>query len=312
MAVYAAESLLLAFALKLRVSAALAGHTGPRPAAPAAAAALGLDDGSFHRAASFLGQCMPTYVQQPGVGRPALKVGDLHGRTAGAGGPGRRTCCCSRRPPRRRCAAGPGGSGDAAAVSRGTGVGAHVLQHRHPAVLRPVPGAQLGGEARGTGRRGTARAWRGCRRQLPARPPCRCLLLHLLASPSPRQITGGAPAAILLLAPLLLLLSQDPLLLRALDERRRYAPPLAAVTLYLLAAGAWQLYDDSAGVGWGTETLAYVAAQSALLAATLPCQVYLLLWLWRRTQVRAGGQCAWVGWEGALGLPPPPALKSPR
>ena len=76
LAVYAAESLLLAFALKLRVSAALAGQRGPRPSAPAAAAALGLDDASFHKAASFLGQCMPTYVAQPGVGRPALKVSE--------------------------------------------------------------------------------------------------------------------------------------------------------------------------------------------------------------------------------------------
>lgn len=74
LAVYAAEALLLAFSLKLRVSAALAGHRGPRAAAPAAAAALGLDDGSFHRAASFLGQCMPQYVTQPGAGRPTLKV----------------------------------------------------------------------------------------------------------------------------------------------------------------------------------------------------------------------------------------------
>ncbi|EFN59471.1 expressed protein [Chlorella variabilis] len=73
MAVYAAESLLLAFALKLRVAAALAGQRGPRPSAPAAAAALGLDDASFHKAASFLGQCMPAFVQSPGSGRPGLK-----------------------------------------------------------------------------------------------------------------------------------------------------------------------------------------------------------------------------------------------
>ena len=74
LAVYAAEALLLAFSLKLRVAAALAGQRGPRAATPAAAAALGLDDGSFHRAASFLGQCMPQYVTQPGASRPALKV----------------------------------------------------------------------------------------------------------------------------------------------------------------------------------------------------------------------------------------------
>ncbi len=74
LAVYVAESLLLAFALKLRVGAALAGQRGAKAAVPAACAALGLDDGTFHRAASFLGQCMPTYVQQPGASRPALKV----------------------------------------------------------------------------------------------------------------------------------------------------------------------------------------------------------------------------------------------
>lgn len=83
LAVYAAESLLLAFSLKLRVSAALAGHRAPRPAAPAAAAALGLDDASFHRAASFLGQCMPTYAAAPGAGRP-LKVGDQGGSLQGS------------------------------------------------------------------------------------------------------------------------------------------------------------------------------------------------------------------------------------
>jgi hypothetical protein len=75
LAVYAAESLLLAFALKLRVTAALAGQRGPRPSAPTAAAALGLDDASFQRAASFLGQCMPAFVHSPGQGRPTLKVG---------------------------------------------------------------------------------------------------------------------------------------------------------------------------------------------------------------------------------------------
>ena len=74
LAVYAAESLLLAFALKLRVGAALAGHRGGKGSVPAGCAAMGLDDATFHRAASFLGQCMPTYVQQPGAGRPALKV----------------------------------------------------------------------------------------------------------------------------------------------------------------------------------------------------------------------------------------------
>ena len=98
LAVYAAESLLLAFALKLRVSSALAGQRGPRPAAPAAAAALGLDDASFHKAASFLGQCMPTYVAQPGVGRPALKVSQKSSR----GGASRRWLGLPGRPPALR------------------------------------------------------------------------------------------------------------------------------------------------------------------------------------------------------------------
>lgn len=80
LAVYAAESLLLAFALKLRVAAALAGHRGPRPSAPAAAAALGLDDAGFQKAASFLGQCMPAFVQAPGSGQASLKVAGERGR----------------------------------------------------------------------------------------------------------------------------------------------------------------------------------------------------------------------------------------
>lgn len=105
LAVYAAESLLLAFSLKLRVSAALAGHRGPRPAAPAAAAALGLDDASFHRAASFLGQCMPTYGAAPGMGRPALKVS----RRAASRGP---------QPAARRLRAGAQGPGGGTHASR--------------------------------------------------------------------------------------------------------------------------------------------------------------------------------------------------
>lgn len=53
-----------------------------------------------------------------------------------------------------------------------------------------------------------------------------------------RYLTGGAPEAVFMLAPLLLMLSQDPLLLRQLGERHRYAPPAAAIALYLTIAGA--------------------------------------------------------------------------
>ena len=110
-----------------------------------------------------------------------------------------------------------------------------------------------------------------------------CLPRLHVAVCSPPQVTDGVPVAILLLAPILLLLAQDPLLLRWLEDRRRYVPPCAAVTAYLAAAAAWQLAHDlgmhlgsmNAWAAW------YLARHAALLVATLPCQLLLLVWLWR-------------------------------
>eukprot|EP00887_Chlorella_sp_A99_P005591 scaffold1.g5591.t1 len=72
LAVYAAEALLLAFSLKLRVSSALAGMLGPRPRTSLGALSMSVG-ARLDAAAAFLGQCMPTHVLQPGRGRPPLK-----------------------------------------------------------------------------------------------------------------------------------------------------------------------------------------------------------------------------------------------
>ncbi len=95
------------------------------------------------------------------------------------------------------------------------------------------------------------------------------------------------PAAILVLAPVLLLLSQDPLLFRFLEDRRRYAPPAAAVTAYLAGTALWQLAGEASEMGLAG-LQGYLAKNAACLLATLPCQVLLLLWLWSRRKVRAG------------------------
>ena len=102
-------------------------------------------------------------------------------------------------------------------------------------------------------------------------------------------VTGGQPAAILLLAPLLLLLAQDPLLLRWLEERRRYLPSVAAVSAYLAATAIWQLVGEVADdLPLSSEMWWYAAKHLGCLAAVLPCQLYLLAWLWNKRQVGEG------------------------
>lgn len=78
LAVFAGEALLLAFALKLRVSGAAAGGLSGRPRVPSGALGLGLEASVVDRAAGFLGQCMPVYALQPGSGRAVLQVGGSH------------------------------------------------------------------------------------------------------------------------------------------------------------------------------------------------------------------------------------------
>lgn len=48
-----------------------------------------------------------------------------------------------------------------------------------------------------------------------------------------KYFIGGTDLAVPVLAPILLLLNQDAYLLKGLTPRRRYAPPIAAVGLYL-------------------------------------------------------------------------------
>lgn len=98
--------------------------------------------------------------------------------------------------------------------------------------------------------------------------PTACLFVFL-----PAQVTGGSPAAILLLSPLLLLLAQDPLLLRWLEDRRRYLPPLAAVTAYLAGGALWQVRRVRGGKGGRSWGVAAVSSPSpprpSSLAATI-------------------------------------------
>jgi hypothetical protein len=72
---FAAESLLLAFALKLRIASVASGllpaSGGQSSAAGGFAAAAGMQ--AIDRAADFLGQCMPAYALQPGAAKPFLK-----------------------------------------------------------------------------------------------------------------------------------------------------------------------------------------------------------------------------------------------
>lgn len=55
-------------------------------------------------------------------------------------------------------------------------------------------------------------------------------------------LTSGSPEAVFMLAPLLLLLSADPLLLPGLAERKRYFPPAAAISSYLLVQCMGQVW----------------------------------------------------------------------
>lgn len=91
-----------------------------------------------------------------------------------------------------------------------------------------------------------------------------------------RHATGGAPEGALLLAPLLLLLGPDGLLLRALSERRRYAPPVAAATLYLAAAGAAEAW------GWAVDLgdPGFAALNAGLLLLALPMHFVFMQHVW--------------------------------
>ncbi|KAK9824524.1 hypothetical protein WJX72_011089 [[Myrmecia] bisecta] len=60
MAIYAAEALLLAFALKMKVAAALAGHRGPSSQSERHGPGMRSGGRTAQRAAGFLGACLPT------------------------------------------------------------------------------------------------------------------------------------------------------------------------------------------------------------------------------------------------------------
>lgn len=100
LAVYSAEALLLAFALKLKVSAAIAGKA--RPALHSARPFRGGGNAAqWDRAAGFLGSCMPQMQPLRGGGKPPQSSGFKVGRAnqpAGADSdtaclPGTESCC---------------------------------------------------------------------------------------------------------------------------------------------------------------------------------------------------------------------------
>ena len=89
--------------------------------------------------------------------------------------------------------------------------------------------------------------------------------------------------------------TQDPLIFWGLGERQRYAPPLAAISIYLAASAAAQLV---AGAAAGVDTLAdahaaetlYLLRNAVCLLLTLPCHMAFGAYLWARNRISATTQ----------------------
>lgn len=108
------------------------------------------------------------------------------------------------------------------------------------------------------------------------------------------------PAGVLAVAPLLLLLSQDPILLRGLSQQRRYFPPVAGVSVYLVLSVLRQLFwgylqSGTALITLDAASLWFIAKNGGLLLACLPSQLELLRHLWGgRPAAAASGGAMWV------------------
>ena len=95
----------------------------------------------------------------------------------------------------------------------------------------------------------------------------------------------------LALAPILLLLHEDGVVFESLAGRKKYAPPLVAATVVLLAAAATEIARGapSAAMATGATTRAlgmntasaWTAKNAAATAATAPCAWRLATYLWR-------------------------------
>eukprot|EP00884_Botryococcus_braunii_P004655 jgi/Botrbrau1/14190/Bobra.182_3s0123.1 len=216
-AVYAAEALLLAFALKLRMSAALSSREERLPAGGQGGKAYRVSGAAAERASKFLGTCLP-----PGI--PLVPVD--------------------------RVAALKGVAGQAI--------------------------ARLGQEGL---------AW------VPTVGNVLTLLCFGLCIWLSQRFTEGSNEAIFVLAPLLLLLNQDPVLLRGLGDRQRYAPPIAAIAIYLSVTAALELYRrrfvGSLSLFNAHEKTAFFFLKNlAALVLTLPNHVNFVRYLWSRERVK--------------------------
>ena len=279
LAVFAAQSLLLAFALKLRVAAATAGLLGGGSGGPLVGLSASVG-ARLDQAAGFLGACMPTHLLQPGKGMPMLKVrGGGHWGSRGRCLPTWRACALLGPPARLQPLPAPLPA--AAAPAPAPPGLARPTPHPLP---RPCPPAQGAGGVVLQRLSSEGLGW------VPTLGNLATLACFGLCVALNQAVTGGADAGALLLAPLLLLLSQDPLLARGLEQRRRYFPPALALAAQLgggagarLAAAALGLGDGGGpGAAWDMAGAPawLLLKNAALLVAALPTQADLLTWLW--------------------------------
>jgi hypothetical protein len=147
---------------------------------------------------------------------------------------------------------------------------------RRPATLPPLAGALA---ARALDAAGAS--W------LPATGNCAALLAFGLALVLNHGITGSSCASIFALAPLLLLLSGDAGALAGLGTAQRYAPPAAAVWLFLTALGAVRAAAAGAAGGALPGGSAWDVRRNAVaVALAQPNGVLLLRFLWVRSAMR--------------------------
>jgi hypothetical protein len=147
---------------------------------------------------------------------------------------------------------------------------------RRPATLPPLAGALA---ARALDAAGAS--W------LPATGNFAALLAFGLALVLNHGITGSSCASIFALAPLLLLLNGDAGALAGLGTAQRYAPPAAAVWLFLTALGAVRAAAAGAAGGALPGGSAWdVRRNAAAVALAQPNGVLLLRFLWVRLLCR--------------------------
>lgn len=114
---------------------------------------------------------------------------------------------------------------------------------------------------------------------------CLCFSLCLILNV---RLTGGSNRAIFFLAPILLLLNQDSSLLTGFGDRQRYFPLTAIISLYLVGAVIYKIWEDvwysHQNASWGLETggpgLFFVVKNTLLLLTTIPNQLMFNRFMW--------------------------------